>query len=113
MDDPEVYVQYSDVMSLNMRRNYVRDRTQSSLTYILEYRQTEAIKSEGIYDKNTQQERLRAVFGLVGAIQRNIDEALQNDDMHRRKQDMNGLPLPRYSHSHSQCNVMVAGRLCF
>ena len=34
LPEPEAYVQHSDVMTLNMRRNYVRDRTQAALTYI-------------------------------------------------------------------------------
>ena len=37
MPEPEAYVQQMDVMKPNMRRNYVRDRTQAALTYISEY----------------------------------------------------------------------------
>ena len=49
--DPEIYINYPDVMPPLTRRNYVRDRTQSALTYILEYGQTKAMLEEGIYDK--------------------------------------------------------------
>ena len=68
MGDPEIYVMYPDTMPLLTRRNYVRDRTQSALTYILEYGQTEAMINEGIYDEYDIQQRLRAVFGRVEAI---------------------------------------------
>ena len=77
------------------RKNYVRDRMQSALTYILEYGQTEAMLKEGIYDEVEVQQRLRAVFGRVDAIRRRIDDALENDDMHRRRRNMCVLPLPK------------------
>ena len=50
---------------------------------------------EGIYDEQEVDQRLRAVFGRIDAIRRRIDEALENDDMHRRKRAMQELPLPR------------------
>ena len=95
MGDPEVYVRYPDAMPPLTRRNYVRDRTQSALMYILEYGQTEAMINDGIYDKSDIHQRLRVVFGRVDAIRRRIDDALENDDMHRRRRDMCVLPLPR------------------
>ena len=85
MGDPEIYVRYPDVMPPLARKNYVRDRTQSVLTYILEYGQTEAMLKEGIYDEVEVQQRLCAVFRRVDAIRRRIDDALENDDMHRRR----------------------------
>ena len=95
MGNPEIYMRYLDAMPLLTRRNYVRDRTQSALTYILEYGQMEAMLEEGIYDEHEVHQRLRAVFGRVDAIRRWIDNALENDDMHRRKRSMCVLPLPR------------------
>ena len=65
MGDPEIYVTYSDAMPPLTRKNYVRDRMQSALTYILEYGQMEAMISEGIYDEGEVQQRLHAVFGRV------------------------------------------------
>ena len=50
---------------------------------------------EAIYDEVEVQQRLCAVFGRVDAIRRRIDDALENDDMHRRRQDMHVLPLPK------------------
>ena len=73
----------------------MRDRTQSALTYILEYGQTEAMLDEGIYDESDLHMRLRAVFRRVDLIRRRIDEALENDDRHRRKRDMHTLASPR------------------
>ena len=95
MGDPEIYVKYPDAMPPLARKNYVRDRTQSALMYILEYGQTEAMLKEGIYDEVEVQQRLCAVFRRVDAIRRRIDDALENDDMHRRRQDMRVLPLPK------------------
>ena len=95
MGDPEIYVRYPDAMPPLARKNYVRDRTQSALTYILEYGQTEAMLKEGIYDKVEVQQRLRAVFGWVDTIRRRIDDALENDDMHRRRRNMRVLPFPK------------------
>ena len=94
MGDPKIYVRYPDAMPPLARKNYVRDRTQSALTYILEYGQTEAMLKEGIYDEVEVQQRLCAVFRRVDAIRRRIDDALENDDMHRRR-NMHVLPLPK------------------
>ena len=55
MGDPEIYVRYPDAMPPVTRKNYVRDRMQSALTYILEYGQTEAMINEGIYDEGEVQ----------------------------------------------------------
>ena len=95
MGDPEIYVRYPDAMPPLARKNCVRDRIQSALTYILEHGQTEAMLKEGIYDEVEVQQRLCAVFGRVDAIRRRIDDALENDDMHRRRRDMRVLPLPK------------------
>ena len=95
MGDPEIYVRYPDAMPPLARKNYVRDRTQSALTYILEYGQTEAMLKEGIYDEVEVQQRLCGVFGRVDTIRRRIDDASENDDMHRRRRDMYVLPLPK------------------
>ena len=85
MGDPKIYVMYPDAMPSLTRKNYIRDRTQSALTYILEYGETEAMINEGIYDEGDVQQRLRAVFGRLDTIRRRIDEALENDDRHRRR----------------------------
>ena len=37
MDEPAVYILHSDVMQVNTRKNYVRDRMRAALIYISEY----------------------------------------------------------------------------
>ena len=68
----------------------------------------EAMLSKGIYDDSDLQQRLRALFRSVNAIQRQIDEALGHDDMHRRRKNLRILPLPRnfpQPQSMGQCTV--------
>ena len=97
MGNPEIYINYPDAMPLLTRRNYVRDRTKSALMYILEYGQTKAMLEEGIYDGHEVHHRLCAVFGRVDVIRRRIDDALENDDMHRKRREMHVLPYPGIS----------------
>ena len=40
MDEPTVYVLHPDVMQVNTRKNYVRDRMRAALIYISEYAET-------------------------------------------------------------------------
>ena len=40
MDEPDVYVLQPDVMQVNTRKNYVRDRMRAALIYISEYMET-------------------------------------------------------------------------
>ena len=51
LPEPDVYVQHGDAMSLNMRRNYIRDRTQAALTYISEYEMAQKWESDPQYDE--------------------------------------------------------------
>ena len=50
LPEPDVYVQHEDAMSLNMRRNYVRDQTQAALTYISEYEMAQKWENNPQYD---------------------------------------------------------------
>ena len=50
LPEPDVYVQHGDAMSLNMRRNYVRDQTQAGLTYISEYEMAQKWENNPQYD---------------------------------------------------------------
>ena len=58
MPEPEVYVQQPDAMTLNMRRNYVRDRMQVALTYITEYETAQQWGRNPQYDKEQVPQRL-------------------------------------------------------
>ena len=94
MDEPAVYVLHPDVMQVNTRKNYVRDRMRAALIYISEYMETKRMMTEGRYNNEDLLIRLRAVFGCVDQVRDHIDRALQQDDAHHRKRDMRFLILP-------------------
>ena len=94
MDEPAIYILHPDVMQVNTRKNYVRDRMQAALIYISEYMETKRMMTEGRYNNEELLARLRAVFGYVDQVRDHIDRALQQDDAHCRKRDMRFLLLP-------------------
>ena len=94
MDEPAVYVLHPDVMQINTRKNYVRDRMQAALIYISEYAETKRMMTEGRYNNDDLLVRLRAVFGRVAQVRHHIDVALQQDDAHHRKRNMRFLVVP-------------------
>ena len=96
MDEPAVYVLHPDVMQVNNRKNYVRDRMRAALIYISEYEETRHMMTEGRYKNDDLLVRLRAVFGRVDQVRHHIDLALQQDDTHRRKRNMTFLVLPTH-----------------
>ena len=96
MDEPAVYILHPDVMQVNTRKNYVRDRMRAALIYISEYEETKGMMTEGRYNNDDLLVRLRAVFGRVDQVRHHIDVALQQDDAHRRKRNMRFLMLPTH-----------------
>ena len=94
MDEPAVYVLHPDVMQVNTRKNYVRDRMRAALIYISEYVETKRMMTEGRYNNEELLVRLRAVFGQVDQVRYHIDIALQQDDAHHRKRNMRFLIVP-------------------
>ena len=96
MDEPAVYVLHRDVMQVNTRKNYVRDRMRAALIHISEYVETKRMMTEGRYNNEELLVRLRAVFGRVDQVRDHIDIALQQDDAHRRKRNMSFLILPMH-----------------
>ena len=94
LPEPDVYVQHEDAMSLNMRRNYVRDRTQAALTYISEYETAQKWENDPQYDGQQVQQRLQIIYGKADQVKQKIDAALNNDDIHRRRRTMRTLGLP-------------------
>ena len=94
MDEPAMYVLHLDVMQINTRKNYVRDRMRAALIYVSEYTETKRMMTEGRYNNDDLLVRLRAVFGRVDQVRHHIDVALQQDDAHRRKRNMRFLMLP-------------------
>ena len=96
MDEPAVYILHSDVMQVNTRKNYVRDRMRAALIYVSEYVEMKRMMAEGRYNNEDLLLRLRAVFGRVDQVRHHIDIALQQDDTHRRKRNMRFLILPMH-----------------
>ena len=94
MDEPAVYVLHPDVMTINTRKNYLRDRMRAALIYISEYAETKHMMTEGRYNNEELLVRLRVVFGQVDQVRHHIDLALQQDDAHRRKRNMRFLIVP-------------------
>ena len=94
MDEPAMYVLHPDVMQVNTRKNYVRDRMRAALIYVSEYAETKRMMTEGRYNNEDLLLRLRAVFGRVDQVRHHIDIALQQDDAHRRKRNMRFFILP-------------------
>ena len=94
MDEPAMYVLHPDVMQVNTRKNYVRDRMRAALIYVSEYAETKCMMTEGRYNNDDLLVRLRAVFGRVDQVRQHIDVALHQDDAHRRKRNMRFLILP-------------------
>ena len=94
MDEPAMYVLHPDVMQVNTRKNYVRDRMRAALIYIAEYAEMKCMMAEGRYNNDDLLVRLRAVFGRVDQVRHHIDLALQQDNAHRRKRNMRFLILP-------------------
>ena len=84
LPEPDAYVQHRDAMTLNMRRNYVRDRTQAALTYISEYETARKWEGDPQYDEQQVRQRLQIIYGKADQVKQRIDIALNNDDIHRR-----------------------------
>ena len=65
MDEPAVYVLHPDVMQVNTRKNYVRDRMRgaAAMIHISEYAELKRMMTEGGYNNEELSVRLRAVFG--------------------------------------------------
>ena len=84
MDEPAVYILHPDVMQVNTRKNYMRDRMRAALIYISEYMETKRMMSEERYNNEE----------LLDQVRDHIDRSLQQDDAHCRKRDMRFLLLP-------------------
>ena len=95
MDEPAVYVLHPDVMQVNTRKNYMRDRMQAALIYISEYEEMKRMMA-GCYNNEELLVRLRAVFSRVDQVRHHIDRALEQDDAHCRKRDMRFMLLPTH-----------------
>ena len=95
LPEPDAYVQQRDAMMPNMRRNYVRDRTQAALTYISEYETAQKWERDPQYDEQQVRQWLQIIYGKADQVKQRIDTALNNDDIHRRRRVMRTLGLPK------------------
>ena len=68
LGDAELYISYPDVMPLETRKRYVKDRTQMGITYIVEYSNTLTLKGENRYHSGMLDTRLNIIFGRTQAI---------------------------------------------
>ena len=93
MPDPEAYVLQPDVMNPRMRRNYTLDRTNAALTYITEYEQAQQWQQDTKYDKQQVLQRLQIIYGKADKARKNIDAALHNDDIFRRRRVMRSVTI--------------------
>ena len=91
MPEPEAYVQQLDAMTPNMRRNYVRDRMQAALAYIREHELAQQWEGNPEYDSQEVLQRLQIIYGKADKVRQQIDTALNNDDIHRRRRVMRPL----------------------
>ena len=82
-----MYVLHSDVMQVNTRKNYVRDRMRAALVYVSEYAETKRMMTEGRYNNDDLLVRLRAVFGRVDQVRHHIDLALQKGRRTSKKKE--------------------------
>ena len=94
MPDPEAYINQPDAMTPQMRRNYVRDRTQAALTYLKEYETSSKWEQDPQYEAQQVRQRLQIIYGKADKVRNNIDTALLNDDIYRRRRVMRTLELP-------------------
>ena len=94
LGSPELYISYPDVMPLETRKRYVKDRTQMGVAYIVEHSHTTTLKGENRYHTGMLDTRLSIIFGRAQAIREKIDEAIGMDDMYRRRRNMRTLMAP-------------------
>ena len=94
MPEPEAYVTQPDAMMPQMRKNYVRDRTQAALTYITEYKTSQEWEKDPQYDAQQVRQWLQIVYGKADKVRQRVDTALLNDDIYRRRRVMRTLDLP-------------------
>ena len=94
MPEPDAYVTQPDAMAPQMRRNYVRDRTHAALTYIKEYETSQKWEQDPQYDAQQVQQHLQIIYGKADKVRNNVDTALLNDDIYRRRRVMRTLQLP-------------------
>ena len=88
INNAELFTIHDELMPLQIRRTYVRDRTRNAHTYIMEFSAMLEMIKERRYRMEELWDRLRIIYGTVDAVRRNIDESLATDDHLRRQRGM-------------------------
>ena len=89
------YIMHDKPMSPTMRKNYIKDRVQATVTYITEYRNARLWALENLVPEYKLTQRLQIVFGRTDAEREVIDKAIECDDKLRRKKCMHYLRPPK------------------
>ena len=63
IDNPELYTIHDELMQLQIKRTYIKDRTRNAHTYIMEYSATLKMIKERRYVTDDLWDRLRIVYG--------------------------------------------------
>ena len=77
-----------EVLRLETRSNFIRERCRVAITYILAHKETENLIAEGRGRREEATQRLRILYGRVDAVKKAIDEGLQEDSKLRRQRNL-------------------------
>ena len=73
------YIIHSKPMSPMMRKNNIKDRAQTAVTYITEYGNTRLWMLEKLVPTHKLTRRLQVIFGKTNAGKEAVDKAIEND----------------------------------
>ena len=89
------YTTQSKPISPTMRKNYIKERAQVAVTYIIEYGNTILWNLENLIPAHKLMRRLHIVFGRTDTVRERIDKAIEQDDKIRREKCMCYLKPPK------------------
>ena len=93
--DPSIYRVKDEVLRLETRGNFIRDRTRVLVTYILSHEETERWIQEKRYREEEAKQRLRIIYGRINEVRKAIEEGLQEDSRLRRLKNLPYLQEPK------------------
>ena len=93
--DTANYMIQDKPMSPAMRKNYIKDREQAAVTYIMEYGNTMLWDLEKMVPTHKLTQRLQVIFGRTDAVREAVDRAIEKDDTIRRRKCMCYLKSPK------------------
>ena len=89
------YILHDKPMSPAMRKNYIKDRVQTVVTYITEYGSTTLWSLEKKAPPHKLTQYLQSVFGRVNVVRKAVDKTIENDNEIRRRKCMRYLKPPQ------------------